>query len=430
LRAKGPRGGGVPSRKPVGPVLEALVSCYAGGRIRRALREADPRCGPIGDPPEGEPLQLYLHVPFCERPCAFCAFHRVRFQEELASRYYSALCAEMRGYYDRGWRFDTLYVGGGTPTVLPRALAELIGLARRLWDLRSVSVETHPGHLGDQVIGLLAAQGVQRLSVGVQSFQPEVLRALGREPEPVRDQQAWGRIAEAAGSFATLNVDMMFGVPGQDADLLARDIDAILRLRPQQVTFYPLMRSRRAEREKPVALGRQYRQIVDALSGVYGRSSAWCFSRAGPATIDEYIAEDRDYAGLGSGAFGYVRGVLCATTFSVAGYIGRVCAGESPVVACRLFPPEEQARYDMLMRLSTDPLGRVRGSALPAREMLLLAAAGGLRPTMRGPLLSERGRFIAMLAMKEFFSAVGEFRATCRELSQRAESFEQEVALC
>jgi len=99
-------------------MLDALLAAAFRHQARRAMRLA-PSDGIVSDPVV--PVFLYLHVPFCEVLCPYCSFHRVRFEQEKARRYFAALRREIRFYHDRGYRFSGAYVGGGTPTVLPKS---------------------------------------------------------------------------------------------------------------------------------------------------------------------------------------------------------------------------------------------------------------------------------------------------------------------
>src|SRR5512144_72201 len=123
-------------------MLDALVSAAFRREARRAMR-LEPSDGIARVP--ATPVFLYLHIPFCEVLCPYCSFHRVRFEEGRARRYFNALRREIRRYHDNGFGFGGLYVGGGTPTVLPGELADTLGLIRELNPgLGSVSVETNP----------------------------------------------------------------------------------------------------------------------------------------------------------------------------------------------------------------------------------------------------------------------------------------------
>ena len=136
-----------------------------------------PRVPPPADP---RPRLLYLHIPFCERLCPYCSFNRVTFKEELCRAYFRALRKELLLYWERGYEFGAIYAGGGTPTVLIDELEETIALARAHFGIRELSVETNPNHLTGGRLAALERMGVNRLSVGVQSFDDGLLKKMDR----------------------------------------------------------------------------------------------------------------------------------------------------------------------------------------------------------------------------------------------------------
>ena len=203
-----------------------------------------------------EPVFLYVHVPFCEVLCPYCSFHRVRYQDGKAHRYFAALRREIRHYHERGYRFGGVYVGGGTPTVLPDELVATIGLVRELNPgLGDVSVETNPKDLRDEVLGPLAGAGVGRLSVGVQSFDDGMLARMGRLEKYGDRAEILARLGAAAGRFRTLNVDMMWNLPNQTEAMLEADLESVLGSPANQASFYPLMQTRSAARQMARTMG-------------------------------------------------------------------------------------------------------------------------------------------------------------------------------
>ena len=226
-------------------MLERMVLRYVFDKSLGAFRGVRRSATPPLPPADRKPL-LYLHVPFCEELCGYCTFYRERFEKTLARRYFATLRDEIEMYRERGYVFANLSIGGGTPTVLPGELARTIGLVRSLWNPAVISVETHPDHLTDALVDHLQEAGVNRLSVGVQSFQEAVLRSLARHAQRIDGDESRQRLARTIGRFKTVNIDMMFDVPGQTAAALEKDIEAVKELLPDQVTFYPLMRSRAA----------------------------------------------------------------------------------------------------------------------------------------------------------------------------------------
>ena len=113
---------------------------------------------------------LYVHIPFCEELCPYCSFNRYKFQDKRARRYFTALRREIKLYSERDFKCTGVYVGGGTPTVLPEDLAGTLQLVRECFPVREVSVETNPNHLTDEVVTILRQAGGNRLSVWINNL--------------------------------------------------------------------------------------------------------------------------------------------------------------------------------------------------------------------------------------------------------------------
>ncbi|TLM97670.1 MAG: radical SAM protein, partial [Actinobacteria bacterium] len=196
----------------------------------------------LPDPVPGRPYLLYVHVPFCERLCPYCSFNRFPYHEDRAVEYFKRLREEMRRVADLGYDFESMYIGGGTPTVNLDELTATIDLARELFSIREVSSETNPNHLYPQWIDPLRGR-VDRFSVGVQSFDDELLRQMDRYDKYGSAAQILERLQSIEGVFHSLNVDMIFNFPSQTAEKLAADIRIVKDTGCNQVTFYPLMAS-------------------------------------------------------------------------------------------------------------------------------------------------------------------------------------------
>jgi coproporphyrinogen III oxidase-like Fe-S oxidoreductase len=400
---------------------------------------ANPPASQLEPPPPqaGKTYLLYLHIPFCEQLCPYCSFNRIPLDRPLAGDYFQALEQELRIYHQRGYVFDSVYVGGGTPTILPGNLSSLLKLAGRLWRIGQISAETNPNHLNPNTLSLLKDLGVNRLSVGIQSFQDPILKAIGRYQHYGSGEQIQSRLLSAKGIFDTLNVDMIFNFPMQTEQMLARDLEILKDLEVGQVTFYPLMAARKVRGEL-AKLGtirfsrekRLYGRIWEALSSDYRPSSAWCFTRREPERaasnhfIDEYIVGNDEYAGLGSGSFGYIQGKIYANTFSVPHYIESLHRGQLPILAARRFSRAEQIRYDFLMKMFGGSLDlrqlkkKYGESAMRElwKELLFfrMCGAASRRPGSSRVLeLTRKGYYLLVVLMREFFTGVNNFREAC-----------------
>jgi coproporphyrinogen III oxidase-like Fe-S oxidoreductase len=396
-------------------------------------------------PAPGVTYQLYLHIPFCLALCPFCSFHRVEYQPALADRYFDALRKEIRRYGEQGFVFDDLYVGGGTPTVNEGQLLRTLDMCNELFPIRGISVETNPSDLRPDLLHALRDRGVRRLSVGVQSFDDGLLKSMERYEKYGSGQSIVRALEGARGIFPTLNVDMIFNLPGQTETSLARDLETLLSVKPEQVSYYPLMVADSARRRVAESMGplrksdsrRFFEQIVSALSPDYQRSTAWCFSTQGEA-VDEYIIERGEYIGAGSGAFSFMNSTIHATSFSINGYCRRIAAGSSAITRSKQLSRREQMRYDFVMKLFGLSLDKAwlmkrygRGFYLGmAVELLGMRLLGALR--LSGPTLSvtPRGEYYWIIMMREFFNNVNVFRDEMRhQIRSEYDSLEQHVGI-
>lgn len=380
-----------------------------------------------------QPCQLYVHIPFCEALCPFCSFHRVEFREHKARGYFEALQREIRLYHSRGFQFSDVYVGGGTPTVAPEPLIETLRLIRSLWPIQNISVETNPNHLRPDIFDALLSVDVRRLSVGVQSFDDDLLHQMQRFDRYGSGAAIRERLEAARGVFPTLNVDMIFNLPNQTVHKLDQDLQFLLDLRVDQASFYPLMTTDSSRRLMERTLGRTnpdrrhefYERILQRLSPEYRASSAWCFSRkdrTGPQAIDEYIIDQENYVGVGSGAFSYVDGWMYSTTFSINQYRRRVAEGLTGITQSKPLRLKERMRYDFLMRLfglhlPLEDMKRKYGARfglLMLPELWAMRLIGAVRRDRHTLHLTPLGMYCWVLMMAEFFTAVNTFREQMR----------------
>ena len=409
-------------------MLDALLDAVFRRQARRTMRLEGGEA--VAHVPR-TPVFLYLHVPFCEVLCPYCSFHRVRFEERKARRYFAALQDEIRYYHERGFEFSGAYVGGGTPTVLPDELAATLALVRELNPgLGDIAVETNPQDLREDVLAMLQAAGVARLSVGVQTFDDGLLREMERLEKYGSRAEILDRLAVAAGRFATLNVDMIWNLPHQTQQMLEADLDTLIASPANQVSWYPLMTSQGSARRMAHRMGlpggsrrrEHYHRILARLRPEFTPTSAWCFTRGGRG-IDEYVVEAPEYVGLGSGAFSYLNGTVYATTFSLHVYVERIARGQTGVTGQRQLRTRERLRYDLLMRLFSLRLDKewVRARYGPRferilrPELLALELLGDVVEDARGWSLTESGMYRWVQMMSAFFESVNQFREQMRQ---------------
>jgi oxygen-independent coproporphyrinogen-3 oxidase len=186
-------------------------------------------------------LGLYLHIPFCSSICNYCNFNRGLFDAALKARYVDALEQEILRT-GRGEAVDTIYFGGGTPSLLePAEIGAIVEDCRAVFDVSTdveVTLETNPETATTARLAGFREAGVNRLSFGVQSFQDSELARLGRVHSSARARDA---VAEArAAGFDNVSLDLMMWLPGQSVDDWTSNVRALVDVRPEHVSFYLL----------------------------------------------------------------------------------------------------------------------------------------------------------------------------------------------
>jgi putative oxygen-independent coproporphyrinogen III oxidase len=224
----------------------APVMMASAGATGRAVQDVQHylRPGTLQLPAQ-PPLSLYVHLPWCLRKCPYCDFnsHELPGGEVPEQRYVDALIADLEASLGIVWgrEVHSVFIGGGTPSLFsPQAIDRLLADIRarlRLAPDCEVTLEANPGTFERDRFRAFRAAGVTRLSVGVQSFDDECLRALGR----VHDRaQAIAALEEAALAFETFNLDLMYALPGQDMAGLEQDVAQALSLAPPHLSVYHL----------------------------------------------------------------------------------------------------------------------------------------------------------------------------------------------
>jgi oxygen-independent coproporphyrinogen-3 oxidase len=280
------------------------------------------------------PFSLYVHIPYCLVKCPYCDFNAYGGRSWPEERYLDALCAELQSALEQPvWQdkqkdgqqntqIETIYFGGGTPSLFaPASIDRFLRLVSTLCQLTpelEITLEADPASVTKETLGGFRAVGVNRLSLGVQSFQANLLKTLGRLHTPQDALQAisWAREA----GFSNLNIDIMFAVPGQTTALLADDLSRAFSCTPEHISIYNLT----YEEHTPFFSQRQKGQLQpvaeDAEIGMYGQIQAACrvhdyqhyeisnFARPGfSSQHNTRYWTGASYLGLGAGAHSFTR---------------------------------------------------------------------------------------------------------------------------
>lgn len=395
-------------------------------------------CDPVvlDRPPEPQPghqYLLYAHIPFCKTLCSYCTFHRFLFKEHKAREYFINLRKEMDYVKALGYDFTSMYIGGGTTTILEDELIRTIEHARTLFPgIKEVSCETDPLQIATPTFRNLKGL-VDRMSIGVQSFNDDILKMTERYDKFGSGALIYDRLQEALELFPTTNVDMIFGFRGQNLEMLQRDMDLLVELNPRQITTYPLMvtsQTRKSVKQtiaaKGIELADQYAVIMNTLGNHYRQLTSWTFGRTHDEGFDEYVVDHDEYLGVGSGAFSFLGSSLYVNTFSLRRYNERIKAGMTGVERRRNFDKHAVLQYRLLLGLFSARLSRkyfreVHGVDLDKalfKEMLGLRIAGAIKDNPEDPdnlIVTDAGKFLGLVMMKAFYSGMDNVRAELRK---------------
>lgn len=352
---------------------------------------------------------LYVHLPFCASRCGYCAFVVEVGALGLRDAYLTALERELETHRERMGPLETVYLGGGTPTLMrPGRIARLLDrIAPRLAHDAEVSIEANPETVGRAAFADLRRAGVTRISIGAQSFQPELLSALERGATPDQVHRAVAGAVEAG--FGSVSVDLLFGVPGQTRDQLEADIAAVRALGADHVSWYEL------EIKPSTALARAgvrvpdedwaadaYEAIVGALeSAGYRWYETANFARPGHEcrhSLAYWSAQD--YLGIGVGAVSTVDGVRWRNAGGLEGYIA---AAGTPQRTTEALDPATRRRERWMLGLRLDRPLDVAWAGPPDRpDAIARLESGGFVTTAPGRLaLTRRGRFVQNAVLHE-----------------------------
>lgn len=311
------------------------------------------------------PLGLYLHIPFCEAICNYCNFNRELLDGARKQRYLQAIGREIDTCVDLG-SVDTVFFGGGTPSVLtPAEVASLIVRCRAVADLASgaeITIEMNPETASVQRLEGYLEAGVTRLSLGVQSFRDEELERLGRVHDAARAVEAFDQ-ARAAG-FDDINIDLMVWLPDQTVLQWMESIDRLTDLGPDHVSLYLLELYPNAPLREEMARGGWSQEPEDCAAEMYRLG----LDRLEAAGYEQYeisnVAKrgyrsrhnlkywsDGSWIGFGCGAHSTRGGVRWHNVAEVGEYVSRLGAGCSPVATRRKLSAEERLADVMFLGL-------------------------------------------------------------------------------
>ena len=341
---------------------------------------------------------LYIHLPFCKQKCNYCDFASFAGQEQRIDFYLSALEKEAKNSPIK--QFQTLYIGGGTPSLLSaKQIEKLAGIITKQFgpieDFEESTFEANPESLTKEKLEVLKQVGFNRISIGLQSFNDAELKTLGRVHNAAQFLNAYQIAREE--EFNNINVDLIAGLPGQTFESFKSSLQRLLDLKPAHLSVYGLqieegtpffeqgivcdqllMRKMLEETRKILtAKGYHHYEISNfALPGYEARHNT-------------HYWDNGEYVGLGSSAASYVKGIRCQNTPDIKAYIEKTERGESPVVFSEELTGKEKEGETLLLSLR-----KLDGVELSAVQEKMFGAE--IRKHLQGGLLERDGKKVKL----------------------------------
>jgi oxygen-independent coproporphyrinogen-3 oxidase len=371
-------------------------------------------------PPRVERTSLYLHVPLCRNCCPYCPYTKVPYDETLVEPYTRAALAEVDWWADTigPAEITSIYIGGGTPTVALDSVTSVLTRVRERFRLTGdICIETNPADVDEETVQRLHHAGIALVSLGVQSFHPKNLAMLGRRYEPHVAEHALALLAES--SFASINADIMFALPGQAAGDVTADLARASQLGASQLTTYPLFTfpytsvgeylRLTAVRMPDLRVRRAQYRAISRWSTEHGfeRASVWSFKQG---VVPRYSSVTRDgYIGVGPGAGSHLADGFVLNTFDLDSWIRATCEGRTAIALRMPFAGNMSGWWWLYWRFydTRIPMGDLDAAlgsdAAKARLWLKAVKQAGLAVRKGGYLeLTELGAFWLHLAQNHF----------------------------
>jgi oxygen-independent coproporphyrinogen-3 oxidase len=316
-------------------------------------------------------LGFYVHIPFCKTVCKYCPFNKYPWIQRNIDGYLESLKREIlmisRQPYIRESTFVAGYFGGGTPTALDtEQIQELMDWCHRFLDISpeaEISIEANPETVDREKLEAMLDMGINRVSLGIQTFDPGLLKMIGRY-HTVDQGLAAVDLARSAGHH-NLNIDLLYYLPGQGLEEALADLEAALRLKPEHITAYPLILSEGTPLQRERGRGKippqgdrhmedqMARLVQERLTGAgYGQYLVWDFALPGSDCLHHRWCLEpphREYIGLGAGAYSHIRGCTYLNLHGLNDYCEAVVKGRFPVsFGKKLTIEDEMHRYMVL----------------------------------------------------------------------------------
>lgn len=297
-------------------------------------------------------LGLYIHIPFCVKKCNYCDFlsYEMKVSDEKTEKeYVEALKTEIKEYgalYGSEYVIDSVFVGGGTPSLINEALiADLIYAVKAAFNIEEdaeITIESNPGTIEEKKLEAYLKCGINRLSIGVQSLNDNCLKLLGRIHSAEEFYKNYA-IARQIG-FSNINIDLMFSIPGQDMNILRETVEKVIKMSPEHISFYSLQIEEGTPFYQMIKRGdinqnsdeedrKMYHNCIKMLKE--NNYIHYEISNAAKADFEcrhnlKYWSFD-DYLGVGLAAHSFMNGIRFSNTKDIKKYVYNIKKGQSIV---------------------------------------------------------------------------------------------------
>ncbi len=325
-------------------------------------------------------IGIYIHIPFCKSICPYCPFNKIVYDKGKAQRYKQALMNELTLYkeYFKHKKITSVYIGGGTPTLLISELEEIIEYIKASYGFNGdIGIEIHPTEVSDTLLRRIKTLGINLISLGIQTFDDETLKFLGRCYGESEIDKALSLIEKY--NFKCLDVDIMTNLPGQAVEDIKNDLKKVYSYKIDQLSIYPLIvfpmtNLSKAIKEKNLSRYNELREgkilkMIDEISKEHGytRTSVWTY---GKDDKNRYTSVTREkFVGFGAGASSHFGNYFYLNTFNVDEYIKALQEDKKPINIVNLMTEREKMIFWIFWRCYDGVIDEHRFNQLFNKDM-------------------------------------------------------------
>ena len=283
---------------------------------------------------------LYIHIPFCRKMCPYCPYYKEKYEISKAEKIGNSIVKEIKLQAKnlKGRRIDSVYIGGGTPTLMNKTLIHAIDLLKSYCTIDKIAIETNPDEINEKVLSELDQMGCNIISLGIQDFNQKYLNKIGRKYSVETALNAIKSVKYR--NFETINIDLIFAFPDQSLEELDKSLDIAINCNVDQITLYPLFtfpyssigqfkKLNKVILPNSIQRKRFYYYICKKLKdNGYQQISVWGFLKNGKT---KYSSVTRDYyLGIGPSAATFTGKQFLFNTFNLQHYQNQIDLGKNP----------------------------------------------------------------------------------------------------